>query len=203
MLAVMRGYLTLREDALLRTVSDEFSDGYEYQTSSVTLDMSGASRQSSLVTLKVLVHRYPGLRRLRIEKLQQRDEEAVFAVLQKISKRTNPLKTLEVTNCQRDVSPDKLSKVLTNLTSLTKLDLSWNKFRADGATALAPALTNLTSLTALDLSYNWFTAVQRESHLYCVRAQHLRLSWVADVRRVAKQAAVDAHLRGRQHCAVK
>jgi hypothetical protein len=32
-LAVMRSYLTQRKDALLRTVSDEFSDGYVYQAS--------------------------------------------------------------------------------------------------------------------------------------------------------------------------
>jgi hypothetical protein len=41
MLAVMRSYLTQREDALLRTVSDEFSDGYVYQASPLTLHMSG------------------------------------------------------------------------------------------------------------------------------------------------------------------
>jgi hypothetical protein len=71
-LAVMRSYLTQREDALVRTVSDEFSDGYVYQASSVTLNMSDASRESSLDTLKVLVHRYPGLRCLRIEELDRK-----------------------------------------------------------------------------------------------------------------------------------
>jgi hypothetical protein len=97
-LAVMRSYLTQREDALVRTVSNEFSDGYVNQASSVTLNMSDASRESSLDTLKVLVHRYPCLRRLRIEELQQRDEDAVFAVLQTISERKKrPLRTLEVT----------------------------------------------------------------------------------------------------------
>jgi Leucine-rich repeat (LRR) protein len=45
-----------------------------------------------------------------------------------------------------------LAPALTNLASLTSLDLSWNEFEAAGATALAPALTNLTSLTTLDLS---------------------------------------------------
>jgi hypothetical protein len=108
MLAVMRSYLTQREDALLRTVSDEFSDGYVYQASSVTLNMSGASRVldyryprlRGLDTLKVLTHRYPRLRGLHIEQLQQKDEDAVFAVLLTISKRMKqPLQTLEVTNC--------------------------------------------------------------------------------------------------------
>jgi hypothetical protein len=54
----------------------------------------------------------------------------------------HPLQTLEVTQCQMSVSSVKLSKVLTKLTSLTTLNLSWNEFGADAATALAPALTN-------------------------------------------------------------
>jgi Leucine-rich repeat (LRR) protein len=146
----------MREDALLCTVSDEFRDGYVYQASSVTLNMSGASRESSLDTLKLLVHRYPGIWRLRIEELQQRDEDAVFDVL----KTMRSLQTLEVTNCNTGISPVKLSKVLTNqLTSLTSLNLTGNEFEAAGATALAPALTNLTSLTTLDVSANNFDDV--------------------------------------------